>query len=302
MRIVVALGGNALARRGEAIEVGSQERRVAEAAERLEPLAREHEIVITHGNGPQVGWLGLGEGTASRPLDALDAETEGLIGYWIERELANRLPGRDVATLLTRVAVDGADSAFAKPSKPVGAIYDEAEARRLAEKHGWTIARESAGWRRVVPSPEPRAILGLRAIESLLAAGIIVVCAGGGGIPVVCDSDGRQRGIEAVIDKDLVSSKLATALHADALLLLTDVPAVYADWTGPAREPLGVVTPTDLRTLRFEPGSMAPKVEAACRFVESGGGFAGIGALEAAGRVLDGTSGTRVVAGATTPG
>jgi carbamate kinase len=257
-------------------------------------------MVVTHGNGPQVGWLALGPPEGTRPLDALDAETEGLIGYWIERELASRLPGRDVATLLTRVAVDAADPAFDHPTKPIGAVYDESKARRFERDHGWTIARERTGFRRVVPSPEPRSILGLRAVRVLIEAGVTVVCAGGGGIPVVCESDGRQRGVEAVIDKDLVSALLARALGADALLLLTDVPAVYADWPEPAREPLASVTPAELRGRRFEPGSMAPKVEAACRFVESGGRFAAIGALEDAAAVLAGTSGTRVTTTTTT--
>lgn len=295
MRVVIALGGNALAPRGASLDVASQERRVAAAAETLAPLARQHRLVVTHGNGPQVGWLALAG--AARPLDALDAETEGLIGYWIERELAWRLPGADVATLLTRVEVDPADPAFGAPSKPIGPVYDEETARRLAAERGWRVAPESRGWRRVVPSPEPRGLPGLRSVEALLAADVTVVCAGGGGIPVVCDAGGRQRGVEAVVDKDRVSALLATALGADALLLLTDVAAVYADWPEPARQALDELTPAQIRALSLEAGSMAPKAEAVARFVEATGKRAAIGALEDAAALLDGRAGTQVVSG-----
>jgi carbamate kinase len=296
VRVVAALGGNALARRGERLEAAAQERRVAAASEVLAPLARDHELVVTHGNGPQVGWLAqAGDG---RPLDALDAETEGLIGYWIERELAGRLVGRDVATLLTRVEVDPGDPAFRDPTKPIGPVLDEAAARRLAEELGWTVAPEAAGWRRVVPSPEPRGLPGLRVVEVLLGAGVTVVCTGGGGIPVVSGQDGRQRGVEAVVDKDLASALLATRLGADALLLLTDVPGVYADWPEPARELLGRISEAELAGLALEPGSMAPKVEAARRFVAAGGAHAAIGALGDAAALLAGTAGTRVVTAA----
>lgn len=295
LRVVVALGGNALALRGARLDAETQERRVAKAAEALAPLARAHELVVTHGNGPQVGWLALGAG--ARPLDALDAETEGLIGYWIERELAGRLSGRDVATLLTRVEVDPNDPAFGRPGKPIGPVYDQETARRLVAERGWDVAQESAGWRRVVPSPEPRGLPGLRAVKVLLEAGVTVVCAGGGGIPVVTDSAGRQRGVEAVVDKDLTTALLATALAADALLLLTDVAGVYADWPDAAREPLGELTPAGIRGLSLEAGSMAPKVEAARRFVEATGARAAIGALEDAAALLAGTVGTQVVAG-----
>jgi len=295
LRVVIALGGNALALRGARLDAETQERRVAAAAEALAPLARAHELVVTHGNGPQVGWLALGD--EARPLDALDAETEGLIGYWIERELAGRLPGKDVATLLTRVEVDPFDPAFGQPTKPIGPVYDQQTARRLAAERGWAVAQERAGWRRVVPSPEPRGLPGLRAVKVLVEAGVTVVCAGGGGIPVARDSEGRQRGVEAVVDKDLTTALLATALAADALLLLTDVPAIYADWPEPAREPLREVTPAEIRSLSLDAGSMAPKAEAALRFVEATGASAAIGALEDAAALLAGSAGTRVVAG-----
>lgn len=294
MRVVAALGGNALAPRGTPLDAASQERRVARAAEALAPVARSHELVVTHGNGPQVGWLA--QAGDERPLDALDAETEGLIGYWIERELAGHLPGRDVVTLLTRVLVDPADPAFARPTKPIGPLYDEAQARRLAGERGWSIAREHGGWRRVVASPEPRELPVRRSVETLLESGATVVCAGGGGIPVARGPDGRTSGVEAVVDKDLCSALLARQLAADALLLLTDVPAVFGDWPEPAHEPLGDVTPERLRGLTLEAGSMAPKVEAALRFFEATGGRAAIGALEDADAVLAGDAGTRLVA------
>jgi carbamate kinase len=298
--VVAALGGNALARRGEPLDPERQRRRVAVAADALAALARRQELVVTHGNGPQVGLLALqaesGAPGARAPLDVLGAETEGMIGYWIEQELGNRLPGRQLATLLTQVEVDARDPGFAAPSKPIGPVYDEAGGRRLAEERGWVLARDGAGLRRVVASPEPHAILELGAIELLVRAGVVVVCAGGGGIPVVREADGRVRGVEAVIDKDLCAELLARSLGAELLLLLTDVPAVFADWPG-TREPVGLTTPSALRRIDVEPGSMGPKVEAACRFVERGGGRAAIGALEDAEGVLAGTAGTQLRAG-----
>jgi carbamate kinase len=295
---VIALGGNALAKRGEPLDVATQRRNVRAAASAVAELARAHEVVVTHGNGPQVGFLALQAEAAGQgevpPLDVLDAETEGMIGYWIEQELANLLPGRDVATLLTQVEVDPDDPAFDAPTKPIGPVYDAANARALAARWGWCVAPDGAGFRRVVPSPEPRAIRELRTIELLVRAGVVVVCAGGGGIPVVRNPDGTLRGVEAVIDKDLSAALLASRLGAAALLLLTDVPGVFTDWPEPARQALRRVTPRRLRRLRFDPGSMGPKVEAACRFVDAGGPCAGIGALEDAARVLAGEAGTRV--------
>lgn len=298
MRVVVAVGGNALLRAGEPFDTETQRRHVAEAAEVLARIAREHELVVTHGNGPQVGWLAQQSqerAGGGRPLDVLDAETEGMIGYWIEQELASRLPGAEFATLLTQVEVDADDPAFARPTKPIGAARSEAQARELAARHGWQIAETARGWRRVVPSPEPRALIELAAIRLLVDAGIVVVCAGGGGIPVVRGPDGALRGVEAVIDKDLCAALLAESLEADALLLLTDVEAVYADWPQPMREPIARATPAQLRERAFEAGSMAPKVEAACRFAASRRGrFAAVGALERADAVLAGSAGTRV--------
>jgi carbamate kinase len=296
MRIVVALGGNALLRRGERPDVAVQRANVRRAAQSVAALACEHDVVVTHGNGPQVGLLALQSETdptvAPYPLDVLGAESEGLIGYLVEQEVARLLTSRDVATLLTQVEVDPRDPAFGAPTKPIGPVYDAATAERLSRERGYTIAPDGAGFRRVVASPEPRAIRELRAIEILLGAGVLVVCAGGGGIPVVTMPDGGVRGVEAVIDKDLASALLARALGAHALLLLTDVSGVLDGW--PAGTPIRDTTPAELRARRFAAGSMGPKVEAACRFVEQGGTVAAIGALEDAPALLRGERGTIV--------
>lgn len=299
MLIVVALGGNALLRRDQRPDIATQQRNLVDAAAAIAELAREHAVVITHGNGPQIGLLALQAESAAdlprAPLDVLGAETEGMIGYLIEQELANQMPGRDIATLLTRVLVDPADRAFAHPTKPIGPGYPEAEARRLAKARGWTVARDGRRFRRVVPSPEPRRILERRTIRLLVDAGVIVVCAGGGGIPVIEDARCAVHGVEAVIDKDLAAALLAKELGADALMLLTDVRAVFVDWPHPARRPIRESTVASLRKRQFAPGSMAPKVEAACRFVESTGGTAMIGRLSDAARLLRGETGTTVV-------
>jgi len=301
MRVVLALGGNALLRRGEPLDAEVQRVNVASAVAALAPIARHHELVITHGNGPQVGLLAL-QSAAYRavrpyPLDVLGAESEGMIGYLLESELANALPGREIATLLTQVEVDPADPAFARPSKPIGPVYDETEARRVEEQFRWTMMRDGAGWRRAVPSPEPRRIREIATIRLLARAGVIVVCAGGGGIPVVTTAERGICGVEAVIDKDFAAALLARALEADALLLLTDVPAVFPNWPAHGCQPIGRTTPAQLRRHSFAPGSMGPKVEAACRFVEATGGCAGIGAVENAASILAGQSGTIVVRG-----
>jgi carbamate kinase len=206
----------------------------------------------------------------------------------------SRLPGREFATLLTQVEVDPSDPAFGHPTKPIGPVYDGESAVRVARASGWSIAPDGAGFRRVVPSPEPKRIIELNAIRRLAAAGVLVICAGGGGIPVVCAVDGGIRGVEAVIDKDLSAALLATALGADGLLLLTDVPAVYVHWGTPEARPLRHATPSDLRKLSFDAGSMGPKAEAACRFVEATGGWAAIGALDDAERLVDRSCGTIV--------
>jgi carbamate kinase len=296
MRVVAALGGNALLRRGEPAEAEIQRRHVQEAARALAPLAAEHELIVTHGNGPQVGLLAL-QSAAYRdvrayPLDVLGAESEGMIGYLLDQELGNALPGHPIATLLTQVVVDPDDPAFASPTKPVGPIYEERDARALARARSWSVAPDGAHWRRVVPSPEPQWIVERPTIELLLDAGVLVICAGGGGIPVAV-GDAGIHGVEAVVDKDLAAALLARDLSADALLLLTDVPAVMSGWGTDAAAPMTAIEPADLRTLGLAAGSMGPKAEAACRFAE-GGGTAVIAALEDASEALAGRAGTRV--------
>jgi carbamate kinase len=299
VRVVAALGGNALLRRGEPLDADTQRANLRGAVAALAELAREHELIVTHGNGPQVGFLALQSEAlpdAPRlPLDVLGAESEGMIGYLIEQELRPLLGGREVATLLTQVEVDPADAAFAEPTKPIGPVYEEGRARALAAARGWQVRPDGEGFRRVVPSPEPLRILELATIRLLVDAGVVVICAGGGGIPVVPAAAGSLHGVEAVIDKDLSAALLAEGLDADALLLLTDQPAVYLDWPEPAREPIERAGPAALRSLALDPGSMGPKVEAACRFAERTGGLAAIGALGDAVRILAGESGTRVL-------
>jgi carbamate kinase len=299
MLVVLALGGNALLRRGEPLEADVQRRNMIDAAARgLAPIARKHQVVVTHGNGPQVGLLALQAAAYTDvqpyPLDILGAESEGMIGYLIEQALANELPDREIATLLTQVEVDAGDPAFANPTKPIGPIYGEAEARLLGARTTWTLMRDGAGLRRAVPSPEPRRIREINAIKLLVRFGIIVICAGGGGIPVVATPAGGLRGVEAVIDKDFSAALLAEEINADTLLLLTDVATVWTKWPKEHGEPIGQTTPEELRRLRFPPGSMGPKVEAACRFVEHTGRMAAIGAIENAEALLDGGGGTIV--------
>ena len=292
MRIVIALGGNALLRRGEPPTAANQRRNVGVAAGALAPIARRHGLVISHGNGPQVGLL-ASQG-AAYPLDILDAETEGMIGYLIEQELGNLLPDRRFATLLTQIEVDPNDPAFGHPDKPIGPVCSEIEAQRLAQERGWNMARDGAHFRRVVPSPVPQRIFELSVIELLLNQGVIVICAGGGGIPVVRRKDGGLIGVEAVIDKDLASALLARELKVDALLMLTDADAVYQGWGTPGARAIRRTTPQALRELDFAPGSMGPKVRAACEFVEHTGGVAGIGQLSDALAILEGKAGTMI--------
>jgi carbamate kinase len=300
MRIVVALGGNALLQRGQRADASTQRANVAVAVNALAELAAEHEVVVTHGNGPQVGLLAL-QGEAYReevqpyPLDGLGAESEGMIGYLLDQELVNVLGGRHVATLLTQVIVDASDPAFSDPTKFIGPVYSRGPADTLAAERGWRIARDGPHWRRVVPSPEPRSIVELPTIRLLVEAGVLVVCVGGGGIPVVVDRDGRLRGVEAVIDKDRAAALLACGLEADALLLLTDVAAVERDFGTPRAAPIVAATPEELLALGLPAGSMGPKVEAAAWFAQQTGGRAAIGRLADASTVLRGERGTTVV-------
>jgi carbamate kinase len=296
---VVALGGNALLPRGEPLESANQARAAREAARLLAAASERHRLVITHGNGPQVGLLAMmGEAYTDvepYPLDVLDSETGGQIGYVLEMQLDNFIDHQDTVAVITRIVVDADDPAFGAPSKFIGPVYDKEEAEDAARRHGWTIAQDGDRWRRVVPSPEPRRIVQLPAIRSLVDAGYLVVCAGGGGVPVVEDADGRHRGVEAVIDKDLASSLLAVNLGADALLMATDVDAVYEDYGTDRQRPIRRATPYQLRSGSFAAGSMGPKVEAACRFAEQTGGRATIGSLDQVPQMLDGRAGTDVM-------
>ena len=299
MRIVIALGGNALLHRGEALSAENQRTNVKIAAAALAPLALEHQLVITHGNGPQVGLLALQYSAHKEgvhyPLDVLDAESEGMIGYLVEQELSNLLPaGHRCATLLTQTEVDPNDPAFQNPTKPIGPVYDRTEAQRLAVQRGWSIAPDGEFFRRVVPSPRPRQILEMGVIELLVERQVTVICAGGGGIPVVRRKDGQIIGVEAVIDKDFASALLARELGADALVMLTDVEAVYQGWGEADARALRRVSAGELRQLKFVPGSMGPKVAAACEFVEQAGGLAGIGQLKDASALLSGEAGTLI--------
>jgi carbamate kinase len=297
VRIVAALGGNALLERGEPPESGIQEAHVIKAVSALAPLAEGNDLVITHGNGPQVGMLALESAhdpAISRPypFDVLGAQTQGMIGYWLIQALQNALPRRPVACLVSRTLVGRDDPAFGQPSKFVGPVYDEPRARALAAAHGWEIRRDGARWRRVVPSPEPAELLDLPAIRTLLGTRAIVICAGGGGIPVVADGAGGTHGVEAVVDKDLTASLLARQLDADALLLLTDVAAVMDGYGTPQARPIRRATPAELRARVFPAGSMGPKADAVCRFVEATGKPAAIGRLGDAQALLAQQAGT----------
>lgn len=300
MKLVIALGGNALLRRGEDLSAGNQLTNIRRAAAQIALVAPGHELVLTHGNGPQVGLLALQSAAYAAvqtyPLDVLGAQTDGMIGYLLEQELNNLLPERVVATLMTRIAVDLSDPAFAAPSKPIGPIYTQEESERVAAEQGWTMAPDGSAFRRVVPSPAPQRVLGLQAIRWLLARGALVVAAGGGGIPVAADAQGRLQGVEAVIDKDACSSLLARDLDADCLVIATDVAAVFLDFGLPTQRPLGHVTPQALASAPFADGSMGPKVKAACAFVRATGRRAVIGSLDHIEAMLHGESGTQISA------
>ncbi|AGA09808.1 carbamate kinase [Sinorhizobium meliloti] len=286
MRVVIALGGNALLKRGEPMTAEVQRQNIKIAAEAIAPIAAEHQIVVTHGNGPQVGLLAL-QGSAYKPeeaypLDILGAETEGMIGYMLEQELGNVLPFEvPLATILTMVEVDGNDPGFQNPTKFVGPVYEASEAAELHEQKGWVFKQDGNKWRRVVASPIPRRIFELRPIQWLLDKGAVVICAGGGGIPTMYER-GKERtliGVEAVIDKDLCSALLARDIEADLLILATDAEAVFTGWGTPERKAIFKTNPRRLGQFSFPAGSMGPKVEAACHFVNATGRVAAIGAL-----------------------
>jgi carbamate kinase len=304
MRVVVALGGNALLRRGQPLTAENQRTNARTACRALAPLALEHELVISHGNGPQVGLLALEAAAYTAvepyPMDVLGAQTEGMIGYLIQQELGNELP-YDVrlASLLTLVEIDRADPAFENPTKPIGPMYGKKEADALAADKGWTFRPDGDGFRRVVPSPLPKRIFGLEPVRWLLEHGSVVICAGGGGIPVMYTDEpvpaGRRLvGVEAVIDKDLASALLAIGLDADALVIVTDVDAVYSGWGTPEQRAIRRATPEALGRSEFAEGSMGPKVKAACAFVQQTGRVAAIGSITDTQALLRGATGTTV--------
>ena len=298
MRIVIALGGNALLRRGEEMTAENQRENIRIAAKVLAPIIEKHEVVISHGNGPQVGLLSLQSAAYKEveeyPLDILGAQTQGMIGYMIEQELGNHLPVEiPIASILTMVEIDPEDPAFSNPTKPIGPIYDEKEARDLAKLKGWEIKQDGDYWRRVVPSPEPHRIFQLRPIHWLLEKGTVVICAGGGGIPTSYKDNGKLEGVEVVIDKDRASSLLAFELEADLLIMATDTDGVYLDWGSDSEKIISKTTPEEISKYSFDKGSMGPKVEAACSFVERSGQRAVIGSLKDIEKMVSGISGTQ---------
>ena len=304
MKVVVALGGNALLKRGEPMTADAQRANVRVAAESLARIAGDHQLVISHGNGPQVGLLALEaaayEEVEAYPFDILGAETQGMIGYLVEQELGNFLPFETpLATILTMVEVDPDDPAFGNPTKFVGPIYEREQAEAFAAEKGWTVKADGDHWRRVVPSPKPKRIFEIRPMRWLVERGVVVICAGGGGIPTmyVPGEERRLIGVEAVIDKDFATSLLSRELDADLFVMATDVDGVYVDWGTPNQRRLDRITPEELRAIPFPSGSMGPKVEAATEFVNATGKRAAIGSLEQLDAMVAGTAGTNVVPG-----
>ncbi len=301
MRIVVALGGNALLKRGEPMTAEVQRKNIKVAAKALAPVAQEHQLVLSHGNGPQVGLLAL-QGAAyeevdTYPLDVLGAQTQGMIGYMIEQELGNLLPIEvPFATILTMVEVDPDDPAFRDPAKFVGPVYEEAEAKQLAAEKDWVVKPDGKYWRRVVPSPLPKRIFEIRPIKWLLEKDTVVICAGGGGIPTMYQKgvDRVLTGVEAVIDKDHATELLAREIEADLYIMATDVDGVYVDWGTDKSRKISQATVEELEAYEFAPGSMGPKVEAACTFVRETGKRAAIGSLADIEDIVAGVAGTIV--------
>lgn len=298
--VVVALGGNALLRRGEPLEASVQRHNIEIAVNTISQIAQEYNVVLVHGNGPQVGLLALQgleyKKVSPYPLDVLGSETQGMIGYMLMQEFKNQMPDTNVTCMLTQMTVDPSDPAFADPTKPIGPIYDEAEAREMAEKYQWTMKPDGQHFRRVVPSPQPTGIIENDAITKLIDESHLVICTGGGGIPVKREN-GKLVGVEAVIDKDMSAAFLAKQINAEALLILTDADAVYLDWGKPTQNALRCTSPSELSKYEFEAGSMGPKIQASCEFIKQGGKLVGIGSLEDGVRILQGVAGTNIIRG-----
>lgn len=299
MKIVVALGGNALLKRGEELSAENQQRNIEVACQQIVKIWENNQLIISHGNGPQVGLLAL-QGAAYKavptyPLDILSAQTAGMIGYLLQKELGNLLPPQtSVVTLLSQVEVDKDDPAFITPTKPIGPVYSESEAQKLAKENNWSVTQDNDKYRRVVASPKPKRILGLDAVHCLLEQGAVVICAGGGGMPNYYDKPFKLKGIEAVIDKDLCSALLAETISADLFIIATDVPAVYLNWGTAAQQAIKQITPEALAQFTFAAGSMQPKVQAAINFVMHTGKDAVIGPLSHIAEMVQGKAGTRI--------
>lgn len=299
MRVVVALGGNALLQRGQELSAENQRDNIRVAAGQLAEIHKNHELVIAHGNGPQVGLDALMDAAytdvAPYPLDVLGAKTVGMIGYVIEQELGNIIPFEDhIVTVLTQIVVDPADPAFQKPAKPVGPVYDKQEAENLQKEKGWSMAPDGEHFRKVVPSPLPRRIIEISAIRTLVDNGYVVICAGGGGIPVAYDKNRKLYGVEAVIDKDLASGLLAKDLDAEMFVMLTDVSNVFVDFGTKNQKSIRAAHPDALEALDFAAGSMGPKVLGACQFVRETGHQSAIGQLSDLSAIMTGRAGTLI--------
>ena len=302
MKVVIALGGNALLRRGERADADVQMANVRIAAKAVAEIAKEHNVVLTHGNGPQVGLLALQadayKDVTPYPFDVLGAESQGMIGYMVAQCVGNDLPDRQVVNIITQTEVDPNDPTYSDPRKFVGPVYDKETAEKLAAERGWTIAADGKYFRRVVPSPQPKKIVEIDTIRQLVDSGAMVIASGGGGIPVIRNEQGRLEGSEAVIDKDMSASIMAAELDADALLILTDAPSIALDWGTPDQKEIKEVSPEKLQEYSFAKGSMGPKVEAVCRFANTGKGFGAVGRLEDALDILNGKAGTIIRKGA----
>lgn len=299
MKIVIALGGNALLKRGEPMTAENQRENVKTACAQIARVYDGNQLIITHGNGPQVGLLALQNNAYKEvpmyPLDVLGAETAGMIGYMIQQELSNTVPGSaSIATVLTQIQVDPKDPAFQKPSKPVGPVYSKEEADKIAAEKGWTMAPDNDKYRRVVASPKPVNIFGLAPLKTLIDNKYIVVCGGGGGIPTWVDDKGKQHGAEAVIDKDLATALLATLIDADLFVIATDVDGAYLDWGKPEQKRIALAAPDAALAFGFASGSMGPKIEAAANFAKATGKDAVIGALADIEQIVAGKAGTRI--------